>query len=191
MFDGFAGSGTTGLAALLCENPTPELRDEAKRLRLNAQWGARNAVLYELGAIGAFIGQTLTNPPEPRAFRKAAGEILRAAAKDDGWMYEARDPWACDGTIRYVIWSDFLRCPVCHREVSLWDSCVSREPAMIASRFTCPACSHNASCGEVERLTETGKGRCPWHPPAIKGAETDMAVRCDRKEGLVAPCEPG
>ena len=157
MFDGFAGSGTTGLAALLCENPTPELRDEAKRLRLNVQWGGRNAVLYELGALGAFIGQTLTNPPEPRTFRKAAEEILRAAIKDDAWIYKAHDPWACDGTIRYIIWSDLLCCPACHQEVSLWDSCASRAPATIASRFTCPSCSHNASFDEVRRLTETAK----------------------------------
>src|SRR5690606_33955216 len=31
VFDGFAGSGTTGLAALLCDTPSPELRAEAKR----------------------------------------------------------------------------------------------------------------------------------------------------------------
>ena len=32
VFDGFAGSGTTGLAALLCEDPPVELREEARRL---------------------------------------------------------------------------------------------------------------------------------------------------------------
>ena len=62
VFDGFAGSGTTGLAALLCEDPPEELREEARRLDLNVKWGARNAVLYELGALGAFVGQTLTDP---------------------------------------------------------------------------------------------------------------------------------
>ncbi|RBP62724.1 DNA methyltransferase [Brenneria salicis] len=40
VFDGFGGSGTTGLAALLCERPTDELRAEAVRLGLNVQWGA-------------------------------------------------------------------------------------------------------------------------------------------------------
>jgi DNA modification methylase len=43
VFDGFAGSGTTGLAALLCENPSPAMRGEARRLGLNVTWGARNA----------------------------------------------------------------------------------------------------------------------------------------------------
>lgn len=92
VFDGFGGSGTTGLAALLCESPTDELRAEAIRLGLQVQWGARNAVLYELGALGAFVGRTLTNPPEPVAFRRAAEDVLAAAENEDGWMYEARDP---------------------------------------------------------------------------------------------------
>lgn len=157
VFDGFAGSGTTGLAALLCGDPTPAMRDEAKRLRLDVRWGARNAVLYELGALGAFIGRALTNPPEPRAFRKATEEVLDESTRDDGWMYRACDPEGHHGgTIRHVIWSDMLRCPGCGREVSLWDACVSRVPAAIASRFTCPYCDHDARHVEVERLTERG-----------------------------------
>lgn len=157
VFDGFAGSGTTGLAALLCENPTAELREEAKRLGLNVQWGARNAVLYELGALGAFVAQTLTNPPDPKSFRRAAEAILRSAEEEDGWMYSAHDPHGDSGTVRYVIWSDLLRCPACRRETTLWNACVSRAPAAIASRFTCASCDHDASINEVERITETTK----------------------------------
>ena len=151
------GVGTTGLAALLCENPTLELRNEVERLRLNVRWGKRNAILYELGALGAFIGETLTNPPEPKVFRKVAEEILSVATKDNGWMYEVCDPEGGSGTIRHVIWADILRCPACNRNVSLWDSCVSRAPATIASHFSCPNCSHDISSNEVERLTETVK----------------------------------
>jgi adenine-specific DNA methylase len=154
VFDGFAGSGTTGLAALLCENPTPQLRNEAKRLGLNVQWGARNAVLYELSALGAFVAKTLTNPPDPKAFRQAAEKILREAERDDGWMYAAADPRGNEGTIRYLIWSDELRCPVCGDQSSLWDACVSRAPATIASVFTCPSCARRAPLEEVERVTE-------------------------------------
>jgi hypothetical protein len=111
VFDGFGGSGTTGLAALLCERPTAELRAEAVRLGLNVHWGARNAVLYELGALGSFVGRTLTNPPDPAAFRKAADDVLAAGESEDGWMYEARDPSGAQGSLRHLIWSDKLRCP--------------------------------------------------------------------------------
>ena len=63
VFDGFAGSGTTGLAALLCAEPSAELRRAATRAGLQVSWGPRRAILYELGALGAFVADTLTNPP--------------------------------------------------------------------------------------------------------------------------------
>lgn len=154
VFDGFAGSGTTGLAALLCGDPPDGLRAEAARLGLDVEWGARNAVLYELGALGAFVGRTLADPPDPASFRGAAEGILRDAEAEDGWMYRAADPDGNDGTIRHTIWSDLLRCPACRRRTSVWDACVSLGPARIASRFTCPGCGHGAPLRDVERLTE-------------------------------------
>lgn len=155
VFDGFAGSGTTGLAALLCENPSDELRAEADRLGLQVEWGARNAVLYELGALGSFIGKTLTSPPNPKSFRKAANQILSEAERDTGWMYEATDPDGRKGAIRHAVWSDLLRCPACRRQVTLWNSSVSLDPASIDSVFHCPHCGHEAGFDEVDRLTET------------------------------------
>lgn len=154
VFDGFAGSGTTGLAALLCENPSEQLQEEAKRLGLNVQWGARNAVLYEIGALGAFVSKTMTNPPDPKAFRKAAEQILNEAEHDLGWMYQATAPDGTKGSIRYLIWSDVLRCPACRRTATLWDACVSRDPADISSTFTCPSCHHEVPRDQVARVTK-------------------------------------
>ena len=155
IFDGFAGSGTTGLAALLCGNPPQKLRDEAQRLGLNVNWGTRNAVLYELGALGAFIARNLTNPPDPDIFRDAANELLANAEEVEGWMYSAKDPDGNDGIVRYIVWSDIFRCPVCRAEVSLWDACVHLDPASIGSEFQCPLCAHKCSVDKVERISET------------------------------------
>ncbi|RAX37844.1 DNA methyltransferase [Rhizobium tropici] len=155
VFDGFGGSGTTGLAALLCERPSDALRAEAKRLGLDVQWGARNAVLYELGVLGAFVGRTLTNPPDPAAFKKAAEDVLAAGIEQDGWMYEARDPSGKKGSLRHIIWSDSLRCPRCRKVVGLWDACVSLEPAEISSTFSCPKCDHSCALDEAQRVTVT------------------------------------
>lgn len=153
VFDAFGGSGTTGLAALLCERPSEALRAEAKRLGLDIQWGARNAVLYELGALGAFVASTLTNPPDPTAFRKAAEAVLAAGEAEDGWMYEARDPSGGKGSLRHMIWSDNLRCPNCCKEVGLWDACVSLDPAEISSTFSCPKCHHTCALDDAQRVT--------------------------------------
>ena len=154
IFDGFAGSGTTGLAALLCEDPPIQLRREASRLGLRLQWGPRNAVLYEIGSLGAFVAQTLTNPPDPQQFNRAASQILGDTAREFGWLYSARDPFGGRGDIRHVVWSDVLQCPRCRCSIKLWDSCVSIGPARIASQFRCTSCDHKHSVGAVGRFTE-------------------------------------
>ncbi len=152
VFDGFAGSGTTGLAALLCERPSPELRRQAKELRLDVKWGARNAILYELSALGALVGNTLTNPPEPLAFSAAAEQLLNDIEKENSWLYEATDPDGNKGTIRYTLWSDLLRCPECSESISLYDGCVSLKPARIHSWFSCPMCKHKCPVDDTERV---------------------------------------
>ena len=155
VFDGFAGSGTTGLAALLCGNPPVDVRAAAAREGLQVAWGPRNAVLYELGALGAFVAATLTNPPRPADFRNAAEEVLDAADQQIGWMYAARDDSRGTGTIRHMVWSERLRCPQCRSVASLWDGAVSRAPARIAAQWTCPHCAYSPPADAAERLVET------------------------------------
>lgn len=155
VFDGFAGSGTTGLAALLCGNPPAEIRAAAARERLQAAWGPRDAILYELGALGSFVAATLTNPPPPAEFRKAAEGVLDAVYEDIGWMYGARDSSGRAGAIRHMVWSERLRCPSCRSVASLWDGAVSRTPARIAVQWTCPHCARSTQADAAERLVET------------------------------------
>lgn len=154
VFDAFAGSGTTGLAALLCGNPPVEIRAATERAGLQVGWGARNAVLYELGALGAFVAATLTNPPPPDVFRRAAEDLLDAAAEETGWMYAARDHNGCEGTVRHMVWSERLRCPGCRAAGRLWDGTVSRAPARIATRWKCPHCGYSARADAVARQVE-------------------------------------
>ena len=154
VFDGFAGSGTTGLAALLCEDPPASLRREAARRRLGVKWGPRNAVLYEIGVLGAFVARTLTNPPHPAEFRAAAEEILCGAQRDFGWLYAATDPQGDGGAIRYLVWSDIVRCASCGHSASLWESCVSLDPAKVDSVFRCPSCGDVHPVGTLPRVME-------------------------------------
>lgn len=156
VFDGFAGSGTTGLAALLCEDPPPRLRREAMRLGIRAQWGPRNAVLYELGVLGAFVARVLTDPPDPAHFRAAAEGVLRGVESEFGWLYGAEDPLGRTGCIRHVVWSDILCCSTCGRHASVWDSCVSTGPARIDAQFRCPFCNAGQPVGAVGRVMQQG-----------------------------------
>lgn len=154
VFDGFAGSGTTGIAALLCAAPTTAMRDEAKRLGLQIEWGPRRAVLREIGVLGSFVAHTLCDPPDPNELKLEAERVLRDAERELGWMYGARDPKGQPGKIRYVIWSEVLACPSCGMEFTYWEGCVRRKPARINSGAACPHCSRKTPAGEARRRTK-------------------------------------
>ena len=77
VLDTFAGSGTTGLAALLCDKPTPLMKQIAYELGVKPKWGPRKAILYELGVMGAFVSRTMCLSPDPNEFKKAAEELTR------------------------------------------------------------------------------------------------------------------
>ena len=154
VFDGFAGSGTTGLAALLCEDPPEQLRNQAAKLGLRPHWGPRNAVLYELSGLGAFVANTLNNPPCPERFRDGAEHVLRDVTDELGWMYAAEDPDGGQGCFRHVVWSDVVLCPNCGHQAALWDACVSFAPARIAPLFHCPHCGSEHPVGALGRVTE-------------------------------------
>jgi hypothetical protein len=130
------------------------MRKEAKRLGLNVEWGARNAVLYEIGALGAFVARTLTNPPDANHFQRTAAQILAEAEAEDSWMYSANDLSGGSGTLRYIVWTDKLRCPQCGRITTVWNSCVRLRPARIASDFNCPICRHRSTLDAVVRPTK-------------------------------------
>lgn len=155
VYDGFAGSGTTGVAALLCARPTDEMKKRADRLGLTVRWGPRRAVLREVGVLGSFIAQTLCDPPDPEVFRREAERILQEAEHALSWMYEARDPSGQRGKIRYVIWSEVLTCQGCANTFTFWDGCVRRRPARINGVAACPHCRAKATASELYRQTES------------------------------------
>ncbi len=155
VFDGFAGSGSTGIAALLCASPTAAMRENAKKLGLDVRWGARRAILWELGTLGSFIARTLCAPPDPDEFRREAERVLKDCEKELEWMYAARDPKGRIGTIRYVIWSEVVVCPHCGKATTLFEGRVRRNPARINPVFRCPLCFHRSGVNDMRRLTQT------------------------------------
>lgn len=155
IFDGFAGSGTTGIATLLCANPTPQMVADASRLKLKVEWGARKAVLYDIGVLGTTIANTLCNPPDVENFRAEAERLLLEVEKELSWIYEARDPDGQRGTVRYVIWSDVIECSNCGKQTTVWDASVRRNPARINAKMRCPYCARQTPSSDARRVLKT------------------------------------
>lgn len=155
VLDPFAGSGTTGIAAKLCDQPTAAMTERAAALGVTPEWGPRHAVLYDIGALGSFISRVMCAPPDPDAFRMAAAALIEGAEQSHGWLYETTDPEGHTGTIRHVVWSDVLVCPHCSGETKYCDASVRREPFRFVQEYGCPSCGMEVDIRACERATET------------------------------------
>lgn len=154
LLDVFGGSGTTGLAARLCEKPTADMKRRARELGLPVEWGPRNAVLYELSVVGALLSTTMCEPPDPAEFAAAAERVLTAAADRYGWMYAAQAPNGVAGSVRHAIWSEVLVCGHCQERHSYWDLAVDRKPLALRRATQCPSCRSNILTSDAKRATE-------------------------------------
>lgn len=154
VLDAFAGSGTTGIATMLCDRPTPEMKRIAESLRVEPKWGPRHAHLFEIGVLGSFVSETLCHPPDPETFAGAVERLCLQAQECLGWLYEATDEAGRAGLLRHAIWSDVLICPHCKAEISLWEASIRTKPLVMADSFCCKRCGNQAAVESCERATE-------------------------------------
>lgn len=154
VLDTFGGSGTTGLAVHLCSNPTDEVIRLARNLGAPVIWGPRNAIIYELSVIGAFIAKTMCTPVDHVRFMQEAEALISRCEAELGYVYSAKDDQGKTGFIRHAIWTEVLLCRNCSRQISFWDAAVTENPVSISSVFVCPACGNTENLDHVERVTE-------------------------------------
>jgi len=154
VFDGFCGTGMTGVAAQLCGDiKTVESLgykvDENGVIwegeKAISRLGARKAVLNDLSPAATFIAYNYNTPVDAVAFEREAKRILREVEEECGWMYETWHPNAADpnrikGKINYTVWSDLLLCPNCGEEMTFWDMAVDKKNSFVRDDWNCPRC---------------------------------------------------
>lgn len=150
VFDGFCGTGMTGVAAQLCgsENDVKALKEE------NAQIGVRHGICSDLSPIASLIAATYNLKFAPKAFERKALRILEQVEKELGWMYETE----VDGKkakINNTIWSDVFICPSCSNELVLWNEAVDLDKEIMKDSFPCPYCGNTCSKKNMGKAWET------------------------------------
>jgi hypothetical protein len=104
VFDGFCGTGMTGVAAAMCENPDRDfkikLEEEARKEGKTIEWGARKAVLCDLSPAATFIAYNYNTPVDVTEFEKEAKKILKEVEDECGWMYQTNH--TIDGLMGYL-----------------------------------------------------------------------------------------
>jgi hypothetical protein len=170
VFDGFCGTGMTGVAAQMCGVADETLKMKFRQeLGKYIQFGARNAIINDLAPAATFISANYNSSTKAYEVRKEFEEILSQTESELGWMYETEHIDASrllvpvKGKINYIIWSDVFICPSCGREIIFWDEAVDLEKKKINDKFKCPGCNaklSKSSCeSSVEMFYDTALGR--------------------------------
>ena len=78
VFDGFCGSGMTGVAAQMCARPDAEFKAQIEAEMPEVKWGARRAVLCDLSPAATFIAYNYNTPV--RRYRSGIRRFLHGQA---------------------------------------------------------------------------------------------------------------
>uniref|UniRef100_Q2RKS2 DNA methylase N-4/N-6 n=1 Tax=Moorella thermoacetica (strain ATCC 39073 / JCM 9320) TaxID=264732 RepID=Q2RKS2_MOOTA len=131
VFDGFCGSGMTGVAAQLL---------------------GRRAILCDLSPAATFIAYNYNTPVDVAAFEREAKRILAEVEKECGWMYETlHTDGRTNGRINYTVWSDVFICPYCGSEYVFWEAAVDKERGKVLNEYPCPSCGAKVAKRECKR----------------------------------------
>ena len=159
VFDGFCGTGMTGVAAQLCgsktaveslgyrvthegqiseERPNPEGKTVATTF---SSLGARRAVLNDLSPVATFIASNYGRPVDSKTFNTAAKRILKEIQNRFEWMYETvHSDGKTKGRINYTVWSDVFACGDCTGEIVFVTEALDSKTGKLRDAFPCPHC---------------------------------------------------
>ena len=167
IYDGFSGTGMTGVAAQICNNPDPEFKKTIEKEMSDMQWGERKVILCDLSPLATFIAYNINKPIDAGEFEKEANRILGEIEKECGWMYQTQhtidgkiqyDTYKGNktpimGRINYIVWSDVFVCPECSDELVFWD--VAVENNEVKREFACLKCNTQLKKIDLQRAWVT------------------------------------
>lgn len=173
VYDGFCGTGMTGVAAQLCGNHEvvmslgyqvkpdgtilrEEFDEDGKKVwKPFSKLGTRRTVLNDLSPAASFIAYNYNTPVNVSAFQREAKKILAEVEKECSWMYETKHSDGRIGTINYTVWSDVFVCPECAHEIVFWEVAVDKDSGQVRDEFECPNCSAHLTKRNMDRAWET------------------------------------
>jgi len=174
VFDGFCGTGMTGVAAQMCGFPDTEQEYLFNNKVPEITWGSRKAVLCDLSPIATFIAYNYNTIINVADFEQEAQRILAESQKECDWVYET---YCVDsngkplldyygkpmvGKILNLIWSDIFVCPACSKEFSFDDVALNVHNGEVAEQFECPHCGSS----EFRSWSERGRSELIVDAPA-------------------------
>lgn len=155
VFDGFAGTGMTGVAASMCGNPDSEYKLKIEKETPTANWGKRNSICGDLSPVASFISGNYNSRVDPIDFTNAINKILTKIENEYGWMYKTLHTNGKEGVINYTVWSDVFACPNCNNEIVFFDNFVNSESKSVEDFCVCNKCQKHLEKKKLLKLYDT------------------------------------
>lgn len=163
VFDGFAGTGMTGVAAMACKTTQGDIAERIKaEWRDNRfgipNWGLRHSICGDLSPYASNIASFYSMPINKHLLSSEVTRIKKEIEEECGWMYTTTDSKGKpNGSINFVLWSDVMVCPHCGKEYVYWNHGVEMHNMRVTSldSYPCPHCGANQTRRIAKFATET------------------------------------
>jgi hypothetical protein len=174
VYDCYAGTGMTGVAAQLCGDAaevvalgyrvtdTGEIYKEVTLDNGTVEWvqfsrlGARKAVLTDLSPVASHISYHYNLPAPLAEYREHVLRLLDRLEHQYGWLYDTvHSDHRTQGRILHTDWSEVYLCPHCQQEFSYWSAVQAAETGAELREFPCPHCAAPCKKTCLERVWVT------------------------------------
>lgn len=151
IFDGFCGSGMTGVAGNLCADP-----EWVNQLGVEYTAGKRNVILNDLSPVASHISSSFNHINWSNEIIEDIQVKLKETENKLGWMYDTihNISQSNKGKINYVVYSEVFTCPTCNQEIIFWDEAVDSKNGIVKENFSCRACGTQVSKGILGKAIE-------------------------------------
>jgi hypothetical protein len=150
VYDGFAGTGMTGVACRFAQRPPADLAIEGPFVA-----GPRHVMVGDLSPAAGLISSVYNNPCKGEDFTSEAGKVLSELAESVGHLFRTKDQSGRECDVSYFVWSDVFYCPHCHHEDTYFSLAYSREEKVYRENFACPGCHAELNKAELVRAFES------------------------------------
>ncbi len=155
VFDGFAGTGMTGVAASNCKKTNSQLKFKLQSEMGTIDWGKRNAICSDLSPIASFIASNYNRDIDLVNDISYLRNLIDKLKTDYIELYKTRHNDGSYGMLNYIIYSDVFHCNNCSAEIVYFDQAVNNDKTKIASEFYCPKCNSLHKKSELNRVLRT------------------------------------
>ncbi|WP_338472806.1 DNA methyltransferase [Niallia sp. XMNu-256] len=169
VYDGFAGTGMTGVAAEKCQD------SELVRKLMGDDYseeivGKRNAVLIDLAPAATFIAQNHSKKTKLPETHDILRKVINELKTEYNWSVStlgstlAKVPGkslndtytmytSYFGEINYVIWSELYQCSSCNQELNYWDATVEEQDGKdVNKELVCYHCGAKLIKRDLEKI---------------------------------------